>query len=200
MAYLKVVAEALAYGIPNAQRVTVRGGGHLVNASEPAAFNAAVLKFLESVSEPEVERAAKQIIGFLRGEVDFDRIRLADTVTLYLTPEAGGARRKVSRQLLRDPANWKVRTSDMPNARGMFYSFAPTKGAAELTTRVGRHFRCREYQLSSIFPGLARFPHVGTRLMYGTDSCLQTRNLTLVFDPKQRPPTLVAAVYDQWEW
>jgi hypothetical protein len=24
--------------------------------------------------------------------------------------------------------------------------------------------------------------------------------LTLVFDPRERPPVLVAAVYDQWEW
>jgi hypothetical protein len=37
-------------------------------------------------------------------------------------------------------------------------------------------------------------------LMYGRDSCLQTRNVTFVFDPNKKPPTLVAAVYDQWEW
>ena len=37
-------------------------------------------------------------------------------------------------------------------------------------------------------------------LTYGTQSCLQTRNLTLVFDPDEKPPTLIAAVYDQWEW
>jgi hypothetical protein len=36
-------------------------------------------------------------------------------------------------------------------------------------------------------------------LRYG-ESCLQTRNLTLVFDPNRTPPTLIAAVYDQWEW
>jgi hypothetical protein len=32
------------------------------------------------------------------------------------------------------------------------------------------------------------------------DSCLQVWNVTFVFDPKARPPRLVAAVYDQFEW
>jgi hypothetical protein len=59
---------------------------------------------------------------------------------------------------------------------------------------------CREYPLSSIHEELARYPHVGIRLAYGTDSCLQSRNFTLVFDPNEKPPTLIAAVYDQWEW
>jgi hypothetical protein len=167
---------------------------------QPAALPSADTVPLGAHRASELVEAATEILGFLRGEVDFDRIRLADTVTLYLAPEAGGARRKVSREPLRDPSNWNVRTADMSHARGMAYSFVPTKGAAELTTRVGRHFRCRDYPLSSIFPELARLPHVGTRLTYGTDSCLQTRNLTLVFDPKQKPPTLIAAVYDQWEW
>jgi pimeloyl-ACP methyl ester carboxylesterase len=49
MPYLQVVAAALAYGIPNARRVTVRGGGHLVDAAQPSAFNEAVLEFLASV-------------------------------------------------------------------------------------------------------------------------------------------------------
>jgi hypothetical protein len=58
---------------------------------------------------------------------------------------------------------------------------------------------CREYPLSSRNGELAWFPHVGVMLAYGT-GCLQTRNLTLVFDPNEKPPTLIAAVYDQWEW
>jgi len=37
-------------------------------------------------------------------------------------------------------------------------------------------------------------------LRYGTVSCVQSWNLTLVFDPKQKPPTVIAAVYDQYEW
>jgi hypothetical protein len=148
----------------------------------------------------ELVEAATAIIGFLRRDVDFDRIRLADTVTLYLGREVGAAPRAVKREILRDPSNWKVRMADMPYARGMEYSFVPPKRTAELTTQVGRHFRCLDYPLSSSFPELARLPHVGTQLRYGTDSCLQTRSLTLVFDPTRKPPTLVAAVYDQFEW
>jgi hypothetical protein len=66
----------------------------------------------------ELDEAAKQVIGFLRGEVGFDRIRVADTVTLYLSPEAGTARREVTRDSLGDPSNWSVRTADMPYAQG----------------------------------------------------------------------------------
>lgn len=47
--YLRVVAEAVAYGIPQAQKVVLRGGGHLVSLSQPAAFNRAVLAFLDSL-------------------------------------------------------------------------------------------------------------------------------------------------------
>ena len=148
----------------------------------------------------ELIDAAKAIVAFLRGEAGFDRIRLADTVTLYLGPEAGGARRTIARATLRERSNWSVRSGSLPNAPGMSYAFAPPQGRADLTTRVGRHLRCIfESPLSSIFPELAQFPHVGTMLAYGT-GCLQTQNLTLVFDPTQKPPTLIAAIYDQFEW
>jgi pimeloyl-ACP methyl ester carboxylesterase len=53
--YLRVVAEALAYAIPNARRVVIPGGGHMVSLSQPAAFNAAVLDFLASVEEGEAK-------------------------------------------------------------------------------------------------------------------------------------------------
>ena len=77
----------------------------------------------------------------------------------------------------------------------------PPEGAATLTTRTRRHLKCREYPLASISAELARLPHVGTMLMFGEGSgCLQSWNLTLVFDPEEKPPTLIAAVYDQWEW
>jgi hypothetical protein len=147
----------------------------------------------------ELVDAATAVVAFLRGDVDFDRIRLADTVTLYLSPEGGGTRRAVPREMLRDRSTWMVRSRDLPQARGMAYSFVPSKGNAELTTRVGRHLKCFDYPLSSMYAELAQFPHVGTMLAYGT-SCLQTENLTLVFDAIEKPPTLVAAVYDQWEW
>lgn len=144
----------------------------------------------------ELEAAATQMIGFLRGEVGFDRIRLAETVTLYVSPEGGGSRTTTSRTLLRDRSNWKVR-----GLGGFVHSLVPPSELTQLTTRVGRHLNCRERALSSIFAELAHFPHVGTMLApVDASSCLQTRNLTLVFDPSERPPTLVAAVYDQWEW
>ena len=44
--YLKVFAETIAYAIPNATRLVLPGGGHLINMSRPVAFNAAVLDFL----------------------------------------------------------------------------------------------------------------------------------------------------------
>jgi hypothetical protein len=71
----------------------------------------------------------------------------------------------------------------------------------EMTTRIGRHFRCSEYPLSSVSEELARFPHVGVLLTpVDMGSCLQAWNFTLVFDPNEKPPTLVAVVYDQFEW
>lgn len=53
--YLKVMAEALAYAIPNTTRLVVPGGGHLINMSQPAAFNAAILNYLAGL-----DRAPKQ--------------------------------------------------------------------------------------------------------------------------------------------
>jgi pimeloyl-ACP methyl ester carboxylesterase len=47
--YLRVVADALAYAIPGAQRLVIPGGGHLVNLSQPVAYNAAVMSFLAAV-------------------------------------------------------------------------------------------------------------------------------------------------------
>lgn len=145
----------------------------------------------------ELVEAATEVVRFLRGEVDFERIRLADTVTLYLGPEEGGTRTKVMREMLRNPSNWKVRSAGLR----FVYSFAPPKRPAELTTRVGHHVVCgRETRLSSSAKKLAQLPYVGTMLRYGTVSCLQSWSLTLVFDPDQRPPTVIAAVYDQYEW
>jgi hypothetical protein len=103
--------------------------------------------------------------------------------------------------MLRQPSNWKVRSESLPNARARDHAFAPPRKRAELTTRVGQHLNCLPYPLASRAAELARLPHVGTMLMFGEQGgCLSSWNLTLVFDPDERPPTLVAAVYDQWEW
>jgi hypothetical protein len=140
--------------------------------------------------------AGTGVVRFLRGELPFDSIQLADTVSLYLGREEGGTRRDVARELLRDRKNWTVHSESLRHT----YSFAPPAGNASLTTRVGRHARCGDYPLSATFPDLGQLPHVGATLQYGSDSCLQTWNLTLVFDARARPWKVVAAVYDQFEW
>ena len=148
----------------------------------------------------ELDDAARAIVAFLRGEAPFDSIHVADTVTFNMSPEGGGMPRTIMRESLRDRSNWTIRgPSPRPGRLGIRYSLAAAKDSAELTTRVGRHLKCLEYPLASINEDLARFPHVGVKLAYGT-SCMETQNFTLVFDPVKKPPTLVAAVYDQWEW
>ena len=145
----------------------------------------------------ELESAARDVVGFLRGEVAFERLRLADTVTLYLAPESGGGSARRSREELRDLTRWRVHTGDP----GITYLFIPPQRLTKLTTRVGRHLDCNEFPLASRFPALARLPHVGTMLEPPVpESCLATWNLTLVFAAQPGPPTLVAAVFDQWEW
>lgn len=145
----------------------------------------------------ELVAAAKEVVAFLRGGERFDRIWLADTVTLYLSPEGGGAHTAVTREKLADRANWKVASEKQK----MVYSLVPPGGLTKLTTLVGRHFNCLDYPLSSRFEELARFPQIGTKLESDqASSCLQSWNLTLVFDPEKRPPTVITAVYDQWEW
>jgi hypothetical protein len=140
--------------------------------------------------------AAESIVAFLRGELPFDSITTADTVTLRLAPEGGGDSTRVARELLRERASWSVRAGS-----GSDYPLAPPATLTTLTTREGRHFNCRDYALSSRAPDLAAFPHVGTRLAPpDAGSCLQTWNLTFIFDPDTAHPTLVAVVYDQWEW
>lgn len=49
MPYFKIVSDALAYGIPNAVRAVIPGGGHSVHLQQPALFNAEIKKFLGSI-------------------------------------------------------------------------------------------------------------------------------------------------------
>lgn len=140
--------------------------------------------------------AAEEVVGFLRGDVPFERLRLADTVTLRLAPEGGGASRALPGAALRDLSSWTIRAGS-----GQTYSLVPFNGPAELTLREGRHLNCMEGSLASVAPELESLPHVGTMLRPpGATSCLQSWNLTLVFEPGSDPPSLLAAVYDQWEW
>jgi hypothetical protein len=149
-------------------------------------------------SAAELTNAATTIVAFLQGSAGFEQFELADKVSLHLSPEGGGTRRELSREMLRDRFNWKVRSEAFDH----IYSFVPPQAEWELTTRVGRHLNCGyDYALATRVERLSASPHVGTTLYPRSgDSCLQSWNLTFVFDPEIRPPTLVAVVYDQWEW
>jgi hypothetical protein len=152
---------------------------------------------LEAEYPEELVRAAAGIIGFLRGEIGFERIRLADTVVLYLGPEGGGTHRAISRAQLRNPANWSVHSEELRAT----YPFTPPAALTKLTTSINRHFKCFEYPLYPELGEVAQFPHVGTKLEPpDASSCLQSWNLTLVFAADEPSPVLVAAVFDQWEW
>ena len=99
------------------------------------------------------------------------------------------------REQLRDRARWAVRSERAT------YAFAPRANQTKLTTRVGRHFNCMEYDLTTRAPDLASWPHVGAKLEPANgDSCLQTWNVTFVFDTTDGLPRLVTAFYDQFEW
>jgi hypothetical protein len=147
-------------------------------------------------SDDAVE-AAVRVVQFLRGEAGFEALYLADTVVLRLAPEGGGAFIALERERLRDRATWAV-----PTGTGRSQSLVPPPTLTELSVRAGAHLNCLEYRLATRAPDLAGLPHVGTMLAPAGDAtnCLQTWNLTLVFDPATRPPLLIAAVYDQWEW
>jgi hypothetical protein len=141
-----------------------------------------------------LETAAKEIVAFLQGKRQFDGILLADTVVLHLSPEGGGTRAVFTRENLRLPAKWALRSD------GQRYSFVPLPWT-RMTTRPGRHFNCHEYPLGSRFPHLATLPHVGVKLEPDRPaSCLESWNATFVFDTSAGRPQLIAAVYDQWEW
>ena len=146
-------------------------------------------------SSPDtLDAAARRIVDFLRGKTSFDQINLSDTVTLSVAPEGGGGQATFARQRLGQPSAWRVRSG------GHVYSLAPPTEMTKLTTKVGRHFSCNEQSLATRFPRFAKLPHVGTLLEPAIrSSCLQTWNVTFVFDTSS-PPRLVAAVYDQWEW
>jgi len=49
--FFHISADALAFEIPGAQKVVVRGGGHIVNMIEPELYNAEVLRFLRGTTE-----------------------------------------------------------------------------------------------------------------------------------------------------
>ena len=147
-----------------------------------------------SRSDATLDSAARNVVEFLRGNASFEQIELSDTVTLSVAPEGGSGSATFSREQLRWPSAWRVRSA------GHVFALAPPPGLTKLTTKVGRHYNCGEQSLATKFPRFARLPHVGTGLQpTNMSSCLQTWNMTFVFDTSSRP-RLVAAAYDQWEW
>ena len=146
-------------------------------------------------ADSALDRAARQAVGFLRGEVPADSLALADTVELRAAPEGGGAARRVPRQALAERAAWAVEIG------GRRVALAPPAGYSAVSTSVGRHFNCQEQDLASRAPDLAARPHVGVRLQPDSAaSCLQSWNSTFVFDTTAGGLRLTAVLYDQWEW
>jgi len=140
--------------------------------------------------------AATDIVRFLQGKVPFAEIETAPNVTLRLAKSGGGDSQEVPRDSLRNLEAWHVQSRS-----GTDYSFLPPKDRGSLVTRVGKHFQCMEYDLASAVDSSDGLPHVGAMIKPdGSDTCLKTWNLTLVFDPNLENPTLIWAVYDQWEW
>ena len=145
----------------------------------------------QALSDTSLTAAAERIIAFLRGQAGFDPALFGDTVILQVAPEGGGARRRVAREALGHRSGWTVGR----------HRLVPPDAAGELTTRVGSHFNCMEIPLSTRAEELAALPHVGTVLRpRDAESCLQSWNMTLVFDSAAPRPALTAVLYDQWEW
>jgi hypothetical protein len=186
-----VFADRPAAGLENYLRreATARFGLPAAAASAPRVYDLPA-----DAESATLDSAARRVVDFLRGKLPFDQIALGDTVTLYASPEGGSGRATFRREQLRRPSAWVVRSGRRD------LSLAPPARTTRLTTKVGRQLNCREQPLATKFPQLAPLPHVGTMLQpENARSCLQSWNMTLVFDTSARP-RLVAAVYDQWEW
>lgn len=138
-----------------------------------------------------LEDEVQHLLEFLRGNAPLRERVLADTVTLYITPEGGGERVSIAAAALASPSAWRVAS----------HSLAPPEDYGHLSITPGLHWNCQPMSLEARYPELARFPHVGVRLAPdAAASCLQTWNLTFVFNEDAEAPRLTAVVYDQWEW
>ena len=137
--------------------------------------------------EPHVER----LLSFLVGGEAPPAGMFADSVTLLVAPEGGGATAVLTPTELADRAAWRVDD----------HALTPPAGYAHRQVAPGRHWNCQATDLSTLYPDLASLPHVGVRLSAEADaSCMQTWNATFVFDQDAARPRLIAVVYDQWEW
>ena len=139
--------------------------------------------------------AAADVVTFLQGDLAFEELEVAPVVSLHLVLD--GTRADVPRDELRSLGRWQVRSQ----TSGADYSFVPPEDATGLELREGRHFNCLEYDLASRPGNLGDLPHVGATMTSGDPtSCLNSWNVTFLFDSAAESPRLVGAVYDQWEW
>jgi len=146
-----------------------------------------------AAAEP-LDSATRAVLAFLRREKAFSTIVLADSVEIYVGKDAGGTRTLYARNDLQRPSLWIARSS-----RGN-YKLAPPASHVVPTVKRGVHFNCTERKLAESFPQLARRPHVGVMLEPEfRENCMQTWNVTFVFDDSIKP-RLIAAIYDQFEW
>jgi hypothetical protein len=169
----------------------------LVMATLTACGDAAPEASSAPAGREQLEAAAREMVTFLQGDAPLPA-GVADSVVLYLAPEGGGNSAVRRRAALEDPSAWAVHSAELDTT----YPFAPPEGLTELAMEPGRHMRCFDESLGEISEELAALPHVGVRLSPPDVlvSCLQTWNLTFVFHPSADPLTLVAVIYDQWEW
>jgi hypothetical protein len=136
---------------------------------------------------PQVDR----LLAFLAGDAPAPTDLFADSVTLMVAPEGGGATAVLGGASLADRSAWRVGD----------YAFAPPADHSDRQVSPGLHWNCSPTDLATRFPALAELPHVGVRLAPSADAtCLQTWNATFVFDRDAESPRLTAVVYDQWEW
>jgi hypothetical protein len=169
-------------------------------ASDSAVSAAPAVTTADTVTTPApaavapLDSAARAVLAFLRREKAFSTIVLADSVEIYVGKDAGGTRTMYAREELQRPSMW-VGRSKLGN-----YKFAPPSTHVVSSVKRGVHFNCTERKLAESFPQLARRPHVGVMLEPEfRENCMQTWNVTFVFDDSIKP-RLIAAVYDQFEW
>jgi 3-oxoadipate enol-lactonase len=49
--FFQIAADVLTFEIPGAEKVSVKGGGHIINMIEPERYNAEVARFLDRVEQ-----------------------------------------------------------------------------------------------------------------------------------------------------
>ena len=188
---LAAAAALLACAGPSAEKRSTS------ETPSAATDTAARTHAVTSSAQARLDSAARRVLAFLRGQLPPESIPLADTVVLRLAPEGGGYEARVARAALRSPSAWAV-----PAGRTR-YLFVPPPTYTNVTSAVGRHFNCREYELATRAPDWAPAPHVGVSLRPDiAASCLHTWNATFVFDTSATGdgPRLAGVLYDQWEW